>query len=94
MRNLDPKTAEKELRKEIEKTKVIPNHVKLNKYDNIKKKSISAIVTFRNYHDANKVKEHFEIAPRHVRNRQVAVAWGKESAPPPPPMVLSSTTPN
>lgn len=93
-RNLDPKTNEKDLRKEIEKAKVIPEHVKVNKYDNIKKKNISAIATFRNYHDANKVKEHFEIAPRHIKNRPVGVAWGKESAPPPPPMVLSSTNPN
>jgi RNA recognition motif-containing protein len=89
MRNLDPKTTEQDIRKEVSKA-VMPTSIKVNKHEHTKKKSISAHITFNNFRETKTAKDHFEKKPRHIKNRPVSVSLGKEATPSKPPMVISS----
>ena len=94
LRNLDPKTTERDVEKEVAKARVTAVSIKVKKSDQVKKKSVWAHVSFKNWQETNKVKEFFEHSPRHIRNRAVSVSLGKESIPAPPPCVVSSTDAN
>jgi len=93
LKNLDPEVTEQELQAVLGKT-VSPISLEIKRSSDSKKRSCSAMATFRSHKEAKRVAEHFRKREIHVRKRVIKADIGKDSSPRSavqPPVVNGST---